>query len=443
MHDRVDLVLARRGGRRAPDRPCRPDDEHGLRRNGPAKPGRKVVENDDLLAGIMQLQDHVAADIAGAARHQNRHRILRISTFEQPSETLSASIQVHLARYQSAWTARILLKQGLRSQMDRTLTARSRSLSSLQTSLTWLNDEAHPQSRPPGRRPRHPVSSRHQGDAEGDDDRRRPARRAACRRRGEGGGNRAFHLRHRPEQGGHRGPFRHRLRAQPDFGEPRQNEGTRSADAGPAPGRPDELHAPAGAPRPRPCRLVRPRDRRRRALRGAPARHAEPRRRMAQMLAAYDRHGGNIIAVEEVPDGSDPPVRHRLRRARNSAGPSRSPAWSRNRRRAPPPRTTSSPAATSCSPRSSKSSRPRSKGAGGEIQLTDAHDQAHGTPEVLRHEIRGADLRHRLEGRLPRWRTSPTHSSGRTSGRASVRNSKPFCARAAPLRVRPAASRRA
>ena len=33
---------------------------------------------------------------------------------------------------------------------------------------------------------------------------------------------------------------------------------------------------------------------------------------MEQMLAAYDRHGGNIIAVEEVPDGSDPSIRHRL-----------------------------------------------------------------------------------------------------------------------------------
>ena len=52
--------------------------------------------------------------------------------------------------------------------------------------------------------------------------------------------------------------------------------------------------------------LVRARDRRRRALRGAFARHGDeggPRggRCLVQCVEAYDQYGGNVIAVEEVP----------------------------------------------------------------------------------------------------------------------------------------------
>ena len=50
---------------------------------------------------------------------------------------------------------------------------------------------------------------------------------------------------------------------------------------------------------------------------------------------------------------------------------SRSPAWWRSRRRTAPP-TSTSMAATSCSRRSSGSARARRRGAGNEIQLTDA-----------------------------------------------------------------------
>jgi UTP-glucose-1-phosphate uridylyltransferase len=78
-----------------------------------------------------------------------------------------------------------------------------------------------------------------------------------------------------------------------------------------------------------------------------------------QMIAAYEQHGGNIIAVEEVPEDQT----HQygiVSVGRNSAGPSRSPAWWRSPSRAPRRRTTSSPAATSCSPRSSRCSPPRS-----------------------------------------------------------------------------------
>ena len=49
------------------------DDQLGLARHRPVEAGRQVVEHDDALAGIDQLVDHVAADVAGAAGHQNAH----------------------------------------------------------------------------------------------------------------------------------------------------------------------------------------------------------------------------------------------------------------------------------------------------------------------------------------------------------------------------------
>ncbi|GLR39950.1 hypothetical protein GCM10007880_04660 [Mesorhizobium amorphae] len=49
------------------------DDELRLGRNRPFEAGRKPVEHDHALARIQKLPDHVAADIAGAARYQNRH----------------------------------------------------------------------------------------------------------------------------------------------------------------------------------------------------------------------------------------------------------------------------------------------------------------------------------------------------------------------------------
>ncbi len=42
-------------------------------RHRPAEPGRQIVEHHDLLAGVEQLEHHVAADIAGAAGDQNAH----------------------------------------------------------------------------------------------------------------------------------------------------------------------------------------------------------------------------------------------------------------------------------------------------------------------------------------------------------------------------------
>ncbi len=60
-------------------------DERDLAGDEEAKSGRQVVEHDHRLAGVDQLMHHVAADIAGPARDQDRHdptapcRILRTS----------------------------------------------------------------------------------------------------------------------------------------------------------------------------------------------------------------------------------------------------------------------------------------------------------------------------------------------------------------------------
>ena len=49
------------------------DDKRGLFGHGPAKAGRQIVENDNALAGIDKLQNHVTADVAGTAGNQDRH----------------------------------------------------------------------------------------------------------------------------------------------------------------------------------------------------------------------------------------------------------------------------------------------------------------------------------------------------------------------------------
>ena len=48
-------------------------DEMRLRRDRPVEAGRQIVEDDHLFAGIDEMPDHVAADIAGSAGDQNAH----------------------------------------------------------------------------------------------------------------------------------------------------------------------------------------------------------------------------------------------------------------------------------------------------------------------------------------------------------------------------------
>ena len=72
MHDGVDAVLAHDGAREILVAHVA-DDERRLRRHGPPEPRGQIVENHDLFAGLDEFENHVAADIAGAARNQDSH----------------------------------------------------------------------------------------------------------------------------------------------------------------------------------------------------------------------------------------------------------------------------------------------------------------------------------------------------------------------------------
>ena len=59
-------------------------DELRLGRHRPAEPGRKIVEDQYVLAGIDQLESHMAADESGPTRDENTH--------PQPFRTLVVAI---------------------------------------------------------------------------------------------------------------------------------------------------------------------------------------------------------------------------------------------------------------------------------------------------------------------------------------------------------------
>ena len=48
-------------------------DELGLIRHRPAKAGGEIVEDEEVFAGIEQLEHHMASDEAGAAGDQDTH----------------------------------------------------------------------------------------------------------------------------------------------------------------------------------------------------------------------------------------------------------------------------------------------------------------------------------------------------------------------------------
>ena len=72
MDDRLDAVLLdQRGDQRLVAGLAL--DQQRFRRHRPVEAGRQIVEHDHALAGRDQRVDHVAADVAGAARDQDRH----------------------------------------------------------------------------------------------------------------------------------------------------------------------------------------------------------------------------------------------------------------------------------------------------------------------------------------------------------------------------------
>ena len=72
MDDRLDAVLADEAEHELGVADIALD-QLRLGSDRPAEPGGKVVEDDDRMAIIGQSPRHVAADIAAAAGHQNRH----------------------------------------------------------------------------------------------------------------------------------------------------------------------------------------------------------------------------------------------------------------------------------------------------------------------------------------------------------------------------------
>ena len=137
------------------------------------------------------------------------------------------------------------------------------------------------------------------------------------------------------------------------------------------------LHPPAGAARPRPRGLVRARHRRRRAVRRAAARHGHDggaraaTRCLAQCVEAYERHRrqhhrgrGGLAARRRTSTASS-------RSARTTATPSRSPAWSKSRRKGTAPSNLIISGRYILQPEIFEFLETVEKGAGGEIQLTD------------------------------------------------------------------------
>ena len=72
MNDRLDAALLDD----APDEVLIADialDELGLARHGLRQARGKVVENDGSLAGVQELESHMAADVSRPAGHKNCH----------------------------------------------------------------------------------------------------------------------------------------------------------------------------------------------------------------------------------------------------------------------------------------------------------------------------------------------------------------------------------
>ena len=178
-------------------------------------------------------------------------------------------------------------------------------------------------------------------------------------RRGQGRRHRAFHLRHRPQQGRHRGPFRQPVRARAHAGGARQDEGARAAHG-----------RAAAAPARRASRASRRRSASAmrcgaRATSSATSRSrccfptcctSAPKPCLAEMIEAYDDARRQPHRRRAGARGPDAPLRHRRRRGQEGQGLAHhrhGREAEAGRRRRP---TCTSPAATSCSRRSSPSS---------------------------------------------------------------------------------------
>ena len=234
MHDGVDPVLARSIRATRAWSPTSPGHQGRLRRDGLAKPGREIVEHHDLLAGIQQ------APAPCGCRYSPRRpspeppcrNASAVSFVVQAYRNASASIQVHPLADPPSREKGFRAKRGhmhsAASPVSRTPSDVALDSSALARSSLACSS-LHAGSPPPKhgslsmkriRKAVLPVA--------GLGTRFLPATKAVPKEmmtvvdrpvvqhvvdEAQGRRNRAFHLRHRPQQGGHRGSFRHRLRA--------------------------------------------------------------------------------------------------------------------------------------------------------------------------------------------------------------------------------------
>ena len=206
----------------------------------------------------------------------------------------------------------------------------------------------------------------------------------------QGSRHRAFHLRHRPQQGRDRGSFRPHVRTRRDAGA-RGNKKAEMDIAGarPARSRRHELHPPAGAARPRPRGVVRARHRRRRAVRGGAAGRTGAEQRRA--ACADDRGRRQARRQSQRPRGrgsADGPDAINTASSA-SASATRSNMFEIDGMVEKPPKGTA-PSNLSITgryilqPEIFKILETQERGAGGEIQLTDAMIGSVEDAEVLR-----------------------------------------------------------
>ena len=80
MDDRLDVVLGEKLGHEILVAEIADDQRHLIRHGGP-EAGRQIVEDDDLLARRDEFEHRMAADIAGAARDEDGHDRLAVSSF--------------------------------------------------------------------------------------------------------------------------------------------------------------------------------------------------------------------------------------------------------------------------------------------------------------------------------------------------------------------------
>ena len=121
----------------------------------------------------------------------------------------------------------------------------------------------------------------------------------------------------------------------------------------------------------------------------------------------------------EVPDERDAPVRHRRRRDGRTAARCGSPRWSRSRPRARRRRTSHISGRYILQPEIFEILETQERGAGGEIQLTDAMITLAQAPALLRAYASTARSTTPARSSASSWPTSPMRCSARISGRRS------------------------